>query len=228
MSEQDWNPADYRPSPETPAGRKTVEELAREFEDVVVQRLSRVEASNRRLRATVLGFVVLNLLLALGGAAIIYTMTRGGRPAWAAHTVTARRFALADAAGNVRGYWGVDQDGANRFVLSDSAGHERMSFSVLSDGGSPGLSLSDESGTARVALAYLPDETSTLVFADRAGVARAVFGVSAQSATVLFADRQGNTKAGLGVDQLGQPNLVLSEEDAGTPVDTVAADTTGG
>lgn len=225
-----WSADEFRTQPRTApsAGRKTVEELAKEFEDVVLQRLRRVERSNGRLGKLVVVLTVLNLVLAAGGGALVVLMTRGGRPAWAARTVSARRFVLADASGRVRGAWAVDQDGAARWTLSDSTGSERIRVSVLPEGGSPGLSLTDEAGNTRVALALLPDETSTLVFADRAGYARAVLGISGEATTLAFADRQGNTKAGIGIDALGRPDLLMDEGDSAVqPEDTVPADSAG-
>jgi hypothetical protein len=192
-------------------GRKTVEELAREFEDVVLDRLRRVEAINKRLRVVVAAFVIVNLLMLAAGLAMVFILNRGGRPAWAAQSVSARQFVLTDAAGRARGTWGVDADGAVRFVLKDSALTERLRLSVLKDGGSPGLSLTDESGNPRVALALNPDETSTLVFADRQGLARAVLGLSGDAASLVFADKVGATKAGLGIDPSGQPSLIMSD-----------------
>lgn len=204
-------------------GRKTVEELAKEFEDVVLQRLRHVEAINKRLRFIVASFVVVNLLLLVGGLVLVFILNRGGRPAWAAQSVSARQFVLTDAAGRVRGTWGVAPNGTVRFLLKDSALTERLQLSVLKDGGSPGLSLSDESGNPRVALALNPDETSTLVFADRQGLARAVLGLSGDAASLVFADKVGATKAGLGIDASGQPNLIMS--DSGTASEEEAPST---
>lgn len=229
MSDQ-WNADEFRTAPmsASTAGRKTVEELAKEFEDVVITRLRRVERSNGSLKRWVAGLAFVNVLLALVAAGLIFVMARGGRPAWAATTVTAQRFVLADHAGKVRGSWGIDNENAARWALSDSSGTERLRFSVLGEGGSPGLAMTDDAGNTRVALAFLPDETSTLVFADRAGFARAVLGISGQATTLAFADARGNTKAGLGVDALGRPDLLMDEGDTTgdviEPEDTTAAD----
>ncbi len=230
MSDQ-WNADEFRTTPFSApaAGRKTVEELAKEFEDVVITRLRRVESSNSRLKKWVGLLALVNVVLAVAAAGLLLVMARGGRPAWAAQTVTARRFVLAGADGKVRGAWGTDRDGAARWALSDSSGTERLRFSVLPEGGSPGLAMTDDAGNTRVALAFLPDETSTLVFADRAGFARAVLGMSGQATTLAFADQSGNTKAGLGIDALGQPDLLMDEGDDSPvmPEDTTAADSTG-
>ncbi len=225
-----WNPDDFRtPSMSGAApGRKNVEELAKEFEDVVLSRLRKVERSNRRMRTWIMGLIGLNVVIGLGAAALLATMAKGGRPAWAAQTVSARRFVLSDARGRVRGTWSADDDGAVRWALSDSAGTERLRMSVLPEGGSPGMVMTDDAGNSRVALALLPDETSTLVFADRAGYARAVLGISNEATTLAFADRQGNTKAGIGIDATGRPDLLMDDSQPGeTVADSVVADSTG-
>ncbi|MEN8374995.1 MAG: hypothetical protein ABFS34_06045 [Gemmatimonadota bacterium] len=197
------------------SGGKTVEELAREFEDIVVDRLKRVERSNRRLHA--LGGVILVLLvLALGMGFFYFTQLRsGGMPAWAANTVTAREYQLADAEGTVRGTWRAGDDGGARLTLLDTEGRVRMRLSVLDQGGAPGVAFLDEEGNQRVVLAHLPD-VSNLVFADEDGSARAVLGVSGdRSSSLVFADRRGLTRAGIGVDRFGEPELAIMEGGAG-------------
>jgi hypothetical protein len=193
------------------SGGKTVEELAREFEDIVVTRLKRVERSNRRLH--LLGGLILILLVLTLGAAFFYfvQLRQGGMPAWAATTVTARDFQLSDAAGNMRGVWRATEDGGARLTLMDIEGNPRMRLSVLDQGGSPGIAFLDEAGAQRVVLAHLPD-VSNLVFADEDGSTRAVLGVSSdRSSTLVFADRRGLTRAGIGVDRFGDPELAVME-----------------
>jgi len=198
------------------SGGKTVEELAREFEDIVVDRLKRVERSNRRLHLMG-GLILILLVLALGAAFFYFVQLRqGGMPMWAATTVTAREFQLADANGAVRGLWRADEDGGSRLTLLDTEGNVRMRLSVLDQGGSPGVAFLDEKGTQRIVLAHLPD-VSNLAFADEDGSTRSVLGVSAdRSSTLVFADRRGLTRAGIGVDRFGDPQLAIMEGGAGT------------
>ncbi len=207
------------------SGGKTVEELAREFEDVVVARLKRVERSNRRLH--LMGSLILILLvLALGAAFFYFVQLRtGGMPAWAATTVTAREFQLADANGTVRGMWRAGgEEGAARLSLLDSEGNVRMRLSVLDQGGSPGVAFLDQDGNQRIVLAHLPD-VSNLVFADEDGSTRSVLGVAEdRSSTLVFADRRGLTRAGIGVDRFGEPQLAIMEGGAGAGAVTAPAD----
>lgn len=217
------------------SGGKTVEELAREFEDIVVDRLKRVERSNRRLH--LMGGVILVLLVLALGASLFYffQLRSGGMPAWAASTVTAREFQLADANGTVRGLWRADEDGGSRLTLLDSDGNPRMRLSVLDQGGAPGVAFLDENGAQRIVLAHLPD-VSNLVFADEDGSARAVLGVASdRSSTLVFADRRGLTRANIGVDRFGDPELAVMEGGAGAgavttpqePADTTDAEEDG-
>lgn len=198
------------------SGGKTVEELAREFEDIVVDRLKRVERSNRRLH--LMGSVILILLVLTLAASLFYffQLRSGGMPAWAASTVTAREFQLADADGNVRGLWRAGEEGGARLTLLDLDGNPRMRLSVLDQGGAPGVAFLDEDGAQRIVLAHLPD-ASNLVFADEDGSARAVLGVAAdRSSTLVFADRRGLTRAAIGVDRFGDPELAVMERGAGS------------
>ncbi len=53
-------------------------------------------------------------------------------------------------------------------------------------------------------LGLLPDQTTTLVFADGRGVPRAVLGLtSADEANLVFADAQGESQIGMGLDSSG-------------------------
>jgi len=214
------------------SGGKTVEELAREFEDIVVDRLKRVERSNRRLH--LMGGVILVLLVLALGASLFYffQLRSGGMPAWSSEIVSARAFQLADANGNVRGIWRAEEDGSARLSLLDVDGNVRIRLSVLDQGGSPGIAFLDPEGAPRVVLAHLPD-VSNLTFADEDGRARAVLGLSAdRSSTLGFADRRGLTRALIGVDRFGDPELAVMEGGAGAgavttpqqPADTADAE----
>lgn len=196
-------------------GKKTTEELAREFEDVVVHRLEEVERSNQRLR-TANGVMIAGLVILAAAFAWFYTQVAGGAPAWAAESVSAQEFVLTAADGSRRGVWRTGNDGATRFVLSDGSGAARLRLSVLEEAGAPGISLLDGDGSPRIAMGHLPDQTSTLVFADSDGTTRTVIGISAnRTANVVFADRSGVTRAGLGVDEWGEPGLSLADGPGG-------------
>lgn len=193
-------------------GGKTLEELAKEFEDVVVLRLERLEETNRRMRQLVLGLAGAVAVLLVGSIIFLAQLYGDGLPPWSASQVTARQFMLMGADGGVRGQWGVMPDGSTRMILNDATGVARLRITVLDNGGAPGISLSDGQGSTRAALAVLPDETSSLVFADRTGRTRAVFGISANdAANLVFADQTGVTRAGMGVDRWGEPNLTIAE-----------------
>ncbi len=205
---------------------KTVEELAREFEDIIVERLRRLERSNRSLRVWVAVLLGLVAVLMAGGAYLGYQVVTGA-PAFAARRVTAREFILADAAGHARGSWQVGPDGSARLVLDDRAARPRLRLSVLGEDGSPGMTLLDDHGIPHVVFGILPDGTTSLVFADAAGRSRVVLGVAEDAANLVFADRFGATRASLGVDAGGRPDMSLYDEAVdSTAADSAATDTT--
>jgi hypothetical protein len=58
-----------------------------------------------------------------------------------------------------------------------------------------------------------PDETTTLVFADGSGVARAVLGLSrADAAQLVFADADAVGRVALGLDGSGLATVILPED----------------
>lgn len=206
-------------------GGKTTEELAREFQDVIIDRMEEIEKTNRRLQR-MSSFLMLLFAVQIGVVAYFFLqLYKGGMPAWSSQTVSARQFVLHDAQGRVRGVWRLDED-ATRLVINDSTGRARLKLSVLADGGAPGISLADEFGVSRAVMGFLPDQTATLVFADRSGNTRAVLGLSRDnSANLVFADRSGATRAGLGVDALGQPTFTLVDQGEGESGDNAYPDT---
>lgn len=204
---------------------KTVDELAREFEDVVVDRLRKVERTNGSLRRWV-GILGLFVALLMAAAAYLGYQVITGAPAFAAQRVTAREFVLADAAGHTRGVWEIGQHGAARIVLQDRSGRPRLRLSVLGDDGSPGLTLLDDHEMPHVVLGILPDGTTSLVFADAAGHSRAVLGVAGDAANLVFADRFGTTRANLGVDAGGRPDMTLVDQGSDSTTSDATADTT--
>lgn len=186
----------------------------RRGESSILHRLEHLERDNRRLRryaATML--VVVAMVLGLG-AALIYYSVRSGLPG-SPHSVSARQYVLRDAKGEVRGAWGLGEDGAVRFVLSDASGRQRVRLSLLQDG-SAGLSFADSADRKLAVLGLLPDHTTNLALTDPAGIPRAVLGVAPNgSSTLVFADQSGSTRAGLGVDSRGLGTFTLAERTGG-------------
>jgi hypothetical protein len=193
------------------APQPTAEELARQVEARLMVRLQGVERGRRGLRAMVLGLAVLVAVLMAGVAYLLVQMTTGAAM-FSAERVTSREFVLAMPDGSVRGVWRVDEEGAARIVLHDRGGRERLRLSVLGEGGGAGISFIGEQHVPQIVLGYLPDGTSTLVFADAAGRGRAVLGVSGDAANLVFADRFGATRASVGVDAGGRPDFVVSDD----------------
>lgn len=129
----------------------------------------------------------------------------------------ARGVVLVGPDGTPRGEWTVDDAGNASFGMFDRQERERLSISVRSEG-YPGLSLSNEAGERRVALGLLPDETTTLVFADGQGVPRAVLGlVRGDAANLLLADSEGVSRIGFGLDSGGVGSVILPNESANMP-----------
>jgi hypothetical protein len=177
----------------------------------IARRLDELERDNRRLRRyTTMMFVVTAMVLGLGAALIWYSVRSGipGSPT----TVSARQFLLRDAQGNVRGAWGLDDEGSVRFALSDAGERQRVRLSLLQDG-SAGLSFSDTADRKLAVLGLLPDYTTNLALTDPAGIPRAVLGVASDgSSNLVFADREGATRAGLGVDSRGLGTFSVADQ----------------
>lgn len=126
------------------------------------ERLSRLEAENRRLRRA--GAVVVAPLagLALMGQA----RSNPGR------IVEGERFVLRDAKGTVRGALGLGPDGAAGLALTDPDGRLRASLTVGLDG-LPALGLFDRDERSRVAVILSAGGAPSLRLYDAAGQARA-------------------------------------------------------
>ena len=180
----------------------------------IARRLDELERDNRRLRRyTTTMLVVTAMVLGLGTALIWYSVRSGvpGSPT----TVSASQFLLRDAQGNVRGAWGLDDEGSVRFALSDGAERQRVRLSLLQDG-SAGLSFSDSADRKLAVLGLLPDHTTNLALTDPAGIPRAVLGVASDgSSNLVFADREGATRAGLGVDSRGLGTFSVADQSGG-------------
>ncbi len=97
---------------------------------------------------------------------------------------------------------------AERFVLRDTYGKLRATLTV--EGGSAGLKLFDETGTARAALALL-NGWPALSLQDQAGKPRAMLGVSPGESGLIFFDAAGKSRAVLTVAG-NSPRLTLSDQ----------------
>ena len=185
---------------------RSVSEPPEELGVDLLGRMDELQSENRRLRR--LGTMVLGAgAILLLGAAVLTIVAM--RQISAAATVHARGFVLEDAAGQIRGAWGLTREGGVQLVLADAQGKPRVRVSALEDG-SPGLALVDANGHSRAALGLLSDGTITLVFADPEGHSRAVLGLTASGASSLaLADGQGVTRAGLGVAPNGKPTVTV-------------------
>ena len=75
------------------------------------------------------------------------------------------------------------------------------------------MSLVNSNGRSRAALGLLPDESTSLVFADGSGVARAVLGLSrGDAAHLVFADAGGVSRVALGLDGTGVGSVILPQD----------------
>jgi hypothetical protein len=64
-------------------------------------------------------------------------------------------------------------------------------------------------------MGLLPDESTSLVFADGAGLPRAVLGLSrGDAAHLVFADADGVTRVALGLDEMGMGSVILPGDSA--------------
>ena len=70
----------------------------------------------------------------------------------------------------------------------------------------------------RAVLGLLPDETTTLVFADGGGIPRAVLGLTrADEANLVFADADGVTRMGMGLAGDGFGSVMMPEDTLSAP-----------
>jgi hypothetical protein len=177
----------------------------------MLDRLDALEADNRRLRRMTIGiFVGAGILLGVCAALLVVT-ARHGFPGTIASVVESESFLVRDSDGNLRGAWGISDDGSVRLVLENAGQQGSLSLTLLGDG-SPGISFTDSAGKSRMVLGLLPDQTTALVFADRDGRTRTVLGLGRDgSSSLAFADRDGVTRAGLGLDTRGIGTFTLTE-----------------
>lgn len=194
----------------------------RDVEERLRSRMNVLEDTHDRLRRRVrlVTLVLLAVVALLVAVAIAPELVGAVRSGGVLDVTTLR---LVDAAGNVRGEWGVDDDGAIRIGLFDQQRRPRMNLAVLRNG-SPGVALLDETGQRRAALGLLPDQTASMVFADARGTLRAVLGLTTtDAANLVFADADGISRLGMGLDRNGigsvmmPPDSVLESSVPGSP-----------
>lgn len=199
--------------------------------ETLIERVEALEADNARLRRiTTSLFIGAGVLVGLLLALVVVTARRGF-PGALANVVESNSFVVKDDDGNVRGAWGMADDGSSRLVLQNAQGQGSLTLTLLPDG-SPGVSFTDSAGQSRMVLGLLPDQTTTLVFADRDGRTRTVLGLAPDgSSSLAFADEDGSTRAGLGLDTRGIGTFTLAERPSGSgqpePSVVEAADSAG-
>src|SRR5439155_15865282 len=106
----------------------------------MLERLSRVERQNRRLKLFGLVF--------LGGLATVVLMGQSSTPK-VSDVIEAREFVLRGQNGTRRASLAVASDGSAAIHFYDNDGKRRAAFGVLSDG-LPDLHLYDKDGATRV------------------------------------------------------------------------------
>ncbi|MEJ2542110.1 MAG: hypothetical protein P8188_19455 [Gemmatimonadota bacterium] len=186
--------------------------MREEMDHRLMARIASLESDVRSLRVgnRLLG-VALLVALALSALAVLRPQLLSGG---GTHTVLqAQDFVLLGPDGETRGRWSVSDDGLNvSFSLRDLRESPRLTLTAGGEG--PGLSLANAAGESRVALGLLADETASLVFADRTGQTRAVFGLigGGSAASLGLADADGQSRIGFGVDAAGVGTVLLPEE----------------
>jgi hypothetical protein len=124
--------------------------------------------------------------------------------------VTAKRFVLADGAGNTRAALQLVA-GEPHLTLYDFAAKARLDLST-SDQGATRVALQDAGGQGRLALAITPEGLPTLSLADEQGKARQVLTLQGgKEAALLLQDEKGTPLASLGAAK-GLPTLALRDK----------------
>ncbi|MDX1646598.1 MAG: hypothetical protein R3304_05605 [Longimicrobiales bacterium] len=187
--------------------KTTTDEVA--TEEGLRTRLTIVESEAARLRQT-LRWIWVGMAASVG--LIVGIAASSGAFNDEPGVVEATRLLLVNEEGKARGEWLIDDEGNARIVLKDQQQRDRMLLSVRT-GGWPGIALVNEAGQRRVALGLLPDETTSLVFADGGGIPRAVLGLTGgESANLVLADREGVSRIGLGLDGSGMGSVLLPDQ----------------
>jgi hypothetical protein len=129
----------------------------------MLERLSRVERQNRRIKSSGLVF--------LAGLATVFLMGQSSTPKVPA-VIEAQEFALRGQNGTRRALLAVASDGSAAIHFYDNDGTRRAAFGVLEDG-LPDLHLYDKGGATRVLVRVMPNGSAGLGVADPGGTTRA-------------------------------------------------------
>lgn len=207
---------------DVPGSEPTLSRQMLELEKGLSLRIETLENDNRRLRRLMTsGIIGVAVLLGLTAALVVVT-ARHGLPGTVADVIESHQFVVRDHDGQVRGAFGLADDGSLRLGLQDGAGKAALRLSLLKSG-APGITFTDSMGRPRVVMGLLPDQSTNLVFADASGRSRMVLGLAPDGSTTLaFADAMGATRAGLGVDASGRGSFSIF--DASSQRSSAAAD----
>lgn len=194
---------------DVPGSEPTLSRQMLELEKGLALRIDSLEHENRRLRRLMTsGIIGVAVLLGLTAALVVVT-ARHGLPGTVADVIESHQFVIRDHDGQVRGAFGLADDGSLRLGLQDGAGKAALRLSLLKSG-APGITFTDSMGRPRVVMGLLPDQSTNLVFADASGRSRMVLGLAPDgSSTLAFADAMGATRAGLGVDASGRGSFSM-------------------
>jgi hypothetical protein len=187
--------------------------MAEECKSVIEERFGRLERENRQLR-----WIGMILFLGAIGAIVGSTKLNLSRP-----ELSAQRFLLKDAKGNVRAVMGLQHDGSPQISLLDAAGKDLIVMRTTLDENAV-MTFYDR-GRERIALSSNSDGSAVLNFLDHTrGVASGMFlrsdgglglefkgekrgmqlDVSREGAAKLtFSDPDGSRKIGVGIDSDG-------------------------
>jgi hypothetical protein len=128
--------------------------------ELLLQRLERVERTNRRLQCA--GGI---LVLALAGGLLMgqaVGQERVSASTVVAQTIEANRVLVRDATGKVRAFIESESTGPVTFTLSDKDGRERLTLGVGPAGG-VGVIFRDKEGTVRAGMGVAPGGRPYLV-----------------------------------------------------------------
>ena len=180
-------------------------------QDSVLERLDRLEKSNRELgrecrwwRRGAGGCGLVVVVLGMVGANAVEKVQK---------TVEAQNFVLRDAIGRVRASLGFRSDGTPGFALMDEEARVRLALDLGADG-VPGVNLYGTDGQLQAALAVRPDGSPGLGFFNDGGKVRLSLDLGPQRAApglTLF-DRAGTLRAALAVRPDQTPGLGLFDE----------------
>jgi hypothetical protein len=170
------------------------------------ERLSRLEAANRRLRAGA-------FLVVLVGAVALGVGTSDAKPE-RAPTLKVERLEVVDADGRALGVFGIDENGGASLSVAKALDGPKAVLSVTKSG-TPGLALRNAAGKAQL-IASLGESGPALVLCDPKGDTLASLTSRNQDGTTLLGMKlpgEERHRAILTVMKDGQPYLRLRGPD---------------